>query len=89
MNKACLDEKFLQINGHISYIEEDYNAFKLLSNKQSLEEVLIQRTVRTTIQILYDKGLINGFPNAIEVRKDQLFVKTRRGDLEEVYDVVQ
>ena len=39
----------------ISKIEENYIEFKLLSNKQSVDEVLIQGAVKTTIQTLYDK----------------------------------
>ena len=86
INKAYLDEKVSKINGHISYIEKDYNEFKLEYNKQSVEEVLIQRAVKTTIQILYDKGLFDNFQNADEVLKDFLFTTRRRPDLEEVSD---
>ena len=57
INKSCLDEKLKNIDGHISYIKNDYNQFKLQYNKQSVEEILVQRAVRTTIQKLYDKGL--------------------------------
>ena len=35
INKGYLDEKLLKINGHISYIENDYNEFKLQYNKQT------------------------------------------------------
>ena len=41
-NKAYLDEKLEKIDGHISYIEKDYNEFKLQYKKQSVEEILIQ-----------------------------------------------
>ena len=44
--------------------KKNYNAFKLLSNKQSVEEVLTQRAVKTIIQILDDKGFFDGCPNA-------------------------
>ena len=47
INKAYLDEKLLKINGQNSHIENDYNEFKLHYNKQSIEEVLIQRAVKT------------------------------------------
>ena len=56
INRSYLDEELLKINGHISLLEKDYNEFKLQYNKQSLEENLIQRAVKTSIQILYDKG---------------------------------
>ena len=55
INKAYLDEKLLKINGHLSKLEKDYNVFKLQYNKQSVEDILIQRAVKMTIQILYDK----------------------------------
>ena len=83
INKAYLDEKLKKIDGHISYLEKDYNEFKIQYNKQSVEEILIQRAVKTTIQILYDKGLFNNFQNAQEVLKDFLFTTRRRPDLED------
>ena len=48
INKAYLD---LDINGHLSIFKKDYNEFKLRYNKQSIKEILIQRAVKTTIQI--------------------------------------
>ena len=83
INKAYLDEKLKKMDGHISYIQKDYNEFKKQYNKQSVEEILVQRAVKTTIQILYDKGLFDNFQNAEEVLKDFLFVTRRRGDLSE------
>ena len=83
VNKGYLDEKLKKTNGHIAYIEKDYNEFKKQYNKQSVEEILVQRAVKTTIQILYDKGLFDNFQNAEEVLKDFLFVTRRRGDLSE------
>ena len=56
INKAYLDEKLPKGECEISYIEKQYNEFKLLSNKQSGERVLIQRAPKTTIQKLNDKG---------------------------------
>ena len=88
INKVHLDEKLLKINGHSSKLEKDYSEFKIHYNKQSVEEVLIQRAVKTTIQILYDKGLFDAFPNADKVLKNFLFVTRRRGDLEKVNDDV-
>ena len=77
INKGYLDEKLIKINGHLSNLEKDYNEFKLQYNKQSIEEILIQRAVKTTIQILYDKGLFDNFQNADKVLEDFLFT-TRR-----------
>ena len=67
INKAYLDEKLEKINGHISYIEKDYNEFKKPYNKQSVEDILIQRAVKTTIQIFYDKGFFDNFQTADKI----------------------
>ena len=86
INKAYLDEKLLKIDGHLSKLEKDFNEFKLQYNKQNVEDILIQRAVKTTIQILYDRGLFNNFQNSEEVLKDFLFTTRRRPDLEKVND---
>ena len=77
INKGYLDEKLLKINGHLSKLEKDFSEFKLQYNKQNIEEILIQRAVKTTIQILYDKGLFDNYANADKVLEDFLFT-TRR-----------
>ena len=87
INKGYLDSKLLKIDGHLSKLEKDFNEFKLQYNKQSVEEILIQRAVKTTIQILHDKGLFDNFQNADKVLADFLFTTRGRGDLEEVNDV--
>ena len=81
INKGYLDEKLLKINSHLSKLEKDFNEFKLQHNKQSVEEISVQRAVKTTIQILYDKGLFDNYANADKVLEDFLFVTRRRGDL--------
>ena len=86
INKAYLDEKLKKIDGHISYLEKDYNEFKVQYNKQNVEDILIQRAVKTTIQILYDKGLFDNYANADKVLEDFLFTTRRRGDLDKVND---
>ena len=86
INKGYLDEKMIKINGHLSKLEKDYNEFKLQYNKRSVEDILVQRAVKTTIQILYDNGLFDNFQNADKVLEDFLFVTRRRGDLEKVND---
>ena len=83
INKGYLDEKLLKIDGHLSKLEKDYNEFKLQYNKQSVEEILVQRAIRTTIQILYDKVLFDNYTNADKVLEDFLFTSRRRGDLSE------
>ena len=83
VNKGYLDEKLLKVNGHLPELEKDYNEFKKQYNKQTVEEILIQRAVKTTIQILYDKGLFDNFQNADKVLEDFLFTTRRRGGLSE------
>ena len=77
INKSFLDEKLKKVDGHLSKLEKDYNEFKKQYDKQSVEEILIQRAVKTTIQILYDKGLFDNYQNADKVLEDFLFT-TRR-----------
>ena len=90
INKGYLDDKLLKINGHLSKLVKDYNEFKLLYIKQNVEVILNQRAMKTTIQILYDKGLFDNYANADKVLEDFLFTTRRRGDLsEQVNDVVQ
>ena len=77
INKGYLDSKLLKIDGHLSKLEKDYNEFKLQYNKQNIEEILVQRAVKTTIQILYDKGLFDNYANAGKVLEDFLFTSRR------------
>ena len=85
INKGYLDSKLLKIDGHLSKLEKDFKEFKLQYNKQNIEEILIQRAVKTTIQILYDKGLFDNYQNADKVLEDFLFTtRRRRPDLEKV-----
>ena len=83
INKGYLDEKLLKIDGHLSKLEKDFNEFNLKYNKQNVEDILIQRAVKTTIQILYDRGLFDNFQNADKVLEDFLFTTRRRPDLSE------
>ena len=81
INKGYLDSKLLKIDGHLS---KDYNELKLQYNKQNVEDILIQRAVKTTIQILYDQGLFDTFQNADKVLEDFLLTTRRRPDLEDI-----
>ena len=89
INKSYLDEKFKKMNGQFSFLKKGYNEFKLQYNKQSVDEVLIPRAVKTTIQILYDKGLFDNYANADNVLENFLFTTRRKVNLEKVNDVVQ
>ena len=64
INKCYLDKKLLNINGHLSLLEKNYNEFILQYNKQSEGEALVQRALKTTLQILYEKGLFDNYANA-------------------------
>ena len=55
INKTYIEDNLLKVDGHLSISEKDYNEFYLHYNKQTVEEILIQRAVKTTIRILYDK----------------------------------
>ena len=83
INKGHLDSKLLKINGHLTKLEKDYNEFKKQYNKQSVEDILVQRAIKTTIQILYDKGLFDNYANADKVLEDFLFTTRKRPDLSE------
>ena len=83
INKGYLDSKLLKIDGHLSNLEKDYNEFKLDYEKQAVLDILIRRAVKTTIQVLYDRGLFDNFQNADKVLQDFLFTTRRRPDLSE------
>ena len=83
INKSYLDSKLLKIDGHLSKLRKDYNEFKLQYNKQNVEDILVQRAVKATIQILYDRGLIDNYANADKVLEDFLFTTRCRGELSE------
>ena len=90
INKAYLDEKISKIDSHLSFLEKDYNEFKLQYNKQSVEGILIQRAVKTTIQRLFDKRLFDNYANSDKVLEDFLITTRRREDLsEQVNDEIQ
>ena len=88
INKSYLDEKLGKTDGQLSYIERDYIEFKLQYNKQPVEDVLIQRAVKTTIQVLYGRIVFDNFQNVDDVLKDFLFT-TSRPKVEEVNDDIQ
>ena len=77
INKGYLGDKMLKINGQLSKLEKDYSTFKLQYNKQSVEDILIQRAVKTTIQRLYDKSLFDNNANADKVLEDFFFTRRR------------
>ena len=67
----------MKINGHISLLGKNYNEFKLQYNKQSVEEILIQRGVKMTMKTLYNQGLFDNYANADKL-SDDLLITTRR-----------
>ena len=80
INKGFSDTKISKIEGQISYIGKSYHEFEL-HNKEDLQ---FERAVRTTKEILYDKGLFDIYDNADQIIKDYLLVEVndrRRPDL--------
>ena len=72
VNKVCLDAKLSKLVGYISYTEKDYNGLKGL---ERFNEVLIERAMKTTIETLYEKGLLDNNKNTKEVIKDNLLIE--------------
>ena len=54
-----------------------------------MEEISIQRAVKTTIQILYDKGFFDNYANADKVLDVFLFTRRREDLSEQVNDDIQ
>ena len=79
INKGYLDSKLLKRGGHLSKLEKHYNnEIKLQYNKQSVEDVSVQRAVKITIQILYDKDLFGNYANADKVLQEFFYYKEKR-----------
>ena len=58
-------------------MEKVFDEFKIQYKKQNVEGILAQRAVKTTIQILYDKGLFDNYANADKVLEAFLFTSRR------------
>ena len=58
------------------------------SNKQSDEELLIEKAWKSTMQKLCDQGIFDGYDNADEKTKSFLLIERRRPDSEELKDDV-
>ena len=95
VNKGYLDTKILEVEAHLSLVEKNSNEFKLHSDKkkQSDDEFLIEKAVKTSIQIPFDEGLIDNYDIVDEVFKGCLLnaeVNERgRLDLKKLNDVNQ
>ena len=90
INKSYLDDKLLKPNGHSTKLEKDYDKDILQYNKQSVEDILIQRAVKTAIEVLYDNGSFDNYANADKVLEEFLLTTRRRADLsEQVNDDIQ
>ena len=87
INKDYLDTKRSKIEGHILFLEKDYNDYILHDIKQSIGEVL-GKAVKTTTKIRYNKNLFDNYDIADEVLKNYLLIDEitdrRRPDLEEL-----
>ena len=64
-----------------------------MSNDKRSEEVLIERAVKTTMQILYGHGLFDNYDNTDEVLKDYILIdevnERRTLDLDSLNGVFQ
>ena len=76
ITKGYLVTEISNVEGLTSYIERYYNELKDLERFN--EGVLIEKAVKTTIQILYDKGLFDSYNNADEALKDYQLIERRR-----------
>ena len=74
LSKGYLDSKLLKVDGHLLKLEKDYNDFKKLYNKQSVEDILIQRAVKTTIQIVVEVGADQVGGGGVEDIEDKKFI---------------
>ena len=88
-NKGFSDTNLSKTECQISYIEKDYDELNLLGNQQSVEKILIQGAVKTTIQKRYDLGSFDNCPKTHRFLYDFLFAERGRPNLEEVNDVIQ
>ena len=50
INKTYLDASFSKLESLILILQKEYNELEIFINKRSVEEVLVQKVVRTTIQ---------------------------------------
>ena len=81
-------KKISKTDGNLSLLEKDYNEVKLQYNKQSVERTLIEKAVKTTMPIHYEKKLFDSFHKTDEVLQDFLFSTRRTPDLKKVNDVI-
>ena len=47
-NKTYIGEKLIEVFGHMSLVEHNYHEVYLSNKKHSVEEILIERAVKTT-----------------------------------------
>ena len=91
VNKAQLDTNISIVKCHISFIEKNLNDFILHGDegRQSDDEFVIEKSVKTTTQILYDKRLLDMYDNAQELLKEYLLIELKercRPDVKELKD---
>ena len=53
--------------GDLSLLEKGYIEYTIISDKKSIEEVMVQRVVKTTLQTFNDKGLFDKYNNAVKL----------------------
>ena len=91
VRKVYIDTILTEGNEHLLHKEKEYNEFKLSSKKHSEGKVLTERVVKSTIHILFEKGLFENYDIALKVLKNYFLGvvdKKRRPCLDPVNDVI-
>ena len=89
VTKAYIVTNLSKMESHKSFTEKQYNQYRLLSIKQSLEDVLIEKTVETPTEKLCKKASFNNYDKTDEVLGIYLLIEGRRLFLKKIIDVIQ
>ena len=89
VSKPYLDTKISKKESHSSFIDKEYNEYKLLGNKESVEEILIQKTKKTDVQKHLDTNFFDKYDKTDEVLKAFSFVERRGSNLLTIKDFIR
>ena len=89
VRKPYLDTKLSKKESHSSFLDKEYIEYKLLGNKQSVEEIFIQRTKKTHVQKHLDTNFFDNHDKTDEVLKAFSFVERRRSNLLNFKDFIR
>ena len=88
INKAYFNKKISKKEGHKSFIEKDWSDIRMHSKKKQSKDVLTEKAVKSTTQILQDKVLVDKQDNADEALKIYALSGKSRFELEKLNDDV-